>query len=355
MNPEKIGKQIAERLLIEQFTEKVSLYPGAFKPPHKGHVATALKAIDDQTDRVIIFMSTKERDGVSVDQAQQAWDLYKQNNPELEKVEIVQTPIPVKAVYDYAKDNPSHDIRAVFGKGEQERFQSLLDKEKYPHVEVFDAGMEGTYSATELRRAIRDNDLETVNEFVPDGINVDDFMSIFQLNEAIVGDKIECDNCDWSWKIADGGDDLYMCHKCGHDNTPRKDYLQEARYKKFLNEGWDSSKGKVIGDFVNYVSEYLSINKPKIKLINSPDYTQEYHSFGGYLPSEEKIMVVVHNRNMADILRTVAHEMVHHMQNLDDRLTPKSGEDGSPDENEANSLAAVIMRKFGRENPHIYE
>ena len=323
--------------------------------------------------------------------------------------------------------------------------------------------MEGTYSATDLRKAIRDNDLETINEFIPDNINVDDFMSIFQLNEAVVGDEIVCDNCGWNWKIADGGDDLYMCHKCGHDNTPlneadpkkgtgkkpkgssrrlytdedpsdtvkvkfstrqdivdtlnktsfknksharksqvinlihqrvraalgrtkdplkkaklksafnyikqRKEaskrktqrmkkedrYLQEARYKKFLNEGWDSSKGKVIGDFVNYVSEYLSINKPKIKLINSPDYTQEYHSFGGYLPSEEKIMVVVNNRNMADILRTVAHEMVHHMQNLDDRLTPNSGEDGSPDENEANSLAAVIMRKFGRENPHIYE
>ena len=319
MNPEKIGKQIAERLLLEEFTEKISLYPGAFKPPHKGHVATALKAIDDQTDKVIILMSTKERDGVSVEQAQQVWDLYKQNIPELEKVEIIQTPVPVKAVYDYAKDNPAHDIRAVFGKGEQERFQSLLDKEKYPHVEVFDAGMEGTYSATDLRKAIRDNDLETISEFIPDGINVDDFKSIFDMKET------------------------------------KKDYLQEARYKKFLNEGWDSSKGKVIGDFVNYVSEYLSINKPKIKLINSPDYTQEYHSFGGYLPSEEKIMVVVHNRNMADILRTVAHEMVHHMQNLDDRLTPKSGEDGSPDENEANSLAAVIMRKFGRENPHIYE
>ena len=576
MNPEKLGEQIAKRLLVEQFTEKISLYPGAFKPPHKGHVATALKAIDDKTDRVIIFMSTKERDGVSVDQAQQVWDLYKQNNPELEKVEIVQTPVPVKAVYDYAKDNPSHDIRAVFGKGEQERFQSLLDKEKYPHVEVFDAGMEGTFSATNLRKAIRDNDLETINEFIPDNINVDDFMSIFQLNEAVVGDEIVCDNCGWNWKITDGGDDLYICHKCGHDNTPlneadpkkgtgkkpkgsgrrlytdedpsdtvkikfstrqdivdtlnkttfknksharqsqvinlihqrvraalgrtkdplkkaklksafeyikkRKEaskkktqrlknkkenidpiaqskhkgnsapfgsayepvkegdtyekmaakgkkagnlktgtvrkrlgipkdkkiplslinkelsrikkmdkdpdkkgaqlgdknqkyykalqlsktlktttnqnedkYLREARYKKFLNEGWDSSKGKVIGDFVNYVSEYLSINTPKIKLVNSPDYTQEYHSFGGYLPSEEKIMVVVHNRNMADILRTVAHEMVHHMQNLDDRLTPKSGEDGSPDENEANSLAAVIMRKFGRENPHIYE
>jgi hypothetical protein len=43
------------------------------------------------------------------------------------------------------------------------------------------------------------------------------------------------------------------------------------------------------------------------------------------------------------------------MQNLDKRLTSTSGEDGSPDENEANSLAGVIMRKFGRDNPQIYE
>ena len=40
------------------------------------------------------------------------------------------------------------------------------------------------------------------------------------LNEAIVGEKIECDNCDWSWDIVSGGDDLFVCHKCGHDNEP---------------------------------------------------------------------------------------------------------------------------------------
>ena len=53
------------------------------------------------------------------------------------------------------------------------------------------------------------------------------------LEEAIVGDKIECDNCDWSWDIKDGGDDLYICHKCGHDNTPQ---LNEGRYDKSTNE-----------------------------------------------------------------------------------------------------------------------
>ena len=54
------------------------------------------------------------------------------------------------------------------------------------------------------------------------------------LEEAIVGDKIECDNCDWSWDIKDGGDDLYTCHKCWHDNTPKK--LNEGRYDKSANQ-----------------------------------------------------------------------------------------------------------------------
>lgn len=43
---------------------------------------------------------------------------------------------------------------------------------------------------------------------------------VTSLNEAIVGEKIECDNCGWSWNIVDGGDDLYICHKCDHDNEP---------------------------------------------------------------------------------------------------------------------------------------
>jgi len=105
--------------------------------------------------------------------------------------------------------------------------------------------------------------------------------------------------------------------------------------------------------FVEYACNELSISEPKINIINSPTYSQENHSFGGYIPSEEKILVVVHNRNMADILRTLAHELVHHHQKLNgDEL---NGEDGSETENEANAKAGVIMRKFGRENPQIFE
>jgi len=542
MNPLKVAQQIVKKLLVEQLTEKVSLYPGAFKPPHRGHIATILRSIDNDTDRVLVFISTKEREDIDVEEAIKVWELYKSNLPELEKIEIIPTPTPVTAVYDYAKDNPSHDIRAVFGKGEESRFKSLLDKEKYPHVEVFDAGIEGDFSATNLRQAIRDNDLEKIKTFLPDRVNVDDFISIFQTNEGLyprydyrkvrqvrykasdvrTNDPDALEEADpkkgTGKKPKGSGRRLYtdedpsdtvrikfstrqdivdtlnktsfknksharqsqvinLIHQrvraaLGRTKDPLKkaklksafeyiknrkeaskkktqrlkkqktnegvlpqtnlvlkrgkktilqaeeqdydrgliveltkeggykinywygedakvypvevevdgvsikpdarevyvkfhpelkkdkkevNYLREAKYKKFLNEAWENAKASVVNEFVNYCMEYLSVDRPKLKLINSNDYAYENRSLGGYLPSEEKIIVVVHNRNMADILRTIAHEMVHHMQNLDKRLTPTSGEDGSPDENEANSLAAVIMRKFGRDNPHIYE
>jgi len=45
------------------------------------------------------------------------------------------------------------------------------------------------------------------------------------LKELITSTEIICDNCGWRWKIKDGGDDLYICHKCNHDNTP--EYLKQ--------------------------------------------------------------------------------------------------------------------------------
>ena len=66
------------------------------------------------------------------------------------------------------------------------------------------------------------------------------------LNETIVGDKIECDNCDWSWNIVDGGDDLFICHKCGHDNTPieekkNKDPFGLNQYARELASGLEEA------------------------------------------------------------------------------------------------------------------
>ena len=32
-------------------------------------------------------------------------------------------------------------------------------------------------------------------------------------------DEIKCYNCGWKWKVKDGGNDLYVCHKCNSDNS----------------------------------------------------------------------------------------------------------------------------------------
>jgi hypothetical protein len=61
------------------------------------------------------------------------------------------------------------------------------------------------------------------------------------------------------------------------------------------------------------------------------------------------------NRNLADILRTLGHELVHHKQNLDGKINAQSGITGSDEENEANAKAGVLLRKFGKINDDIYE
>ena len=37
--------------------------------------------------------------------------------------------------------------------------------------------------------------------------------------------EIVC-NCGWEWDLKDGGNDPYICHKCGHDNS--------KKYKKMV-------------------------------------------------------------------------------------------------------------------------
>lgn len=55
----------------------------------------------------------------------------------------------------------------------------------------------------------------------------DNMIRLKHLLELVTRTRIECDACGWSWKIADGGSDLYVCHRCGHDNAPHNVRLKE--------------------------------------------------------------------------------------------------------------------------------
>jgi len=116
-------------------------------------------------------------------------------------------------------------------------------------------------------------------------------------------------------------------------------------------------KVEMINEFVKFVGEKLEYGDdlPKIILSEDEKEAETMHSFGKFTPEIKEIRVVIANRNLADILRTLAHELVHYKQNLDGKLTPDSNNTGSPDENEANALAGVLMREFGQANSIIFE
>ncbi len=118
----------------------------------------------------------------------------------------------------------------------------------------------------------------------------------------------------------------------------------------------DQQKTAVIKDFVLYAKEQLGIDQlPKIKLVTDQKFAVTLRSFGAYKPETRELDVYIANRNAADILRTIAHELVHHRQNELGMLQPESGETGSPHENQANSLAGELLRHYGKQHEIIYE
>ena len=62
------------------------------------------------------------------------------------------------------------------------------------------------------------------------------------VKELVTDTEVICDNCGWEWKIADGGKDPYLCHKCGHDNTPEQ--LNEKCWPGYTKKGMKTMFGK---------------------------------------------------------------------------------------------------------------
>lgn len=127
-----------------------------------------------------------------------------------------------------------------------------------------------------------------------------------------------------------------------------------------LNEDLLNPKDKfpLIAEFVGYVCNHINLNEndlPEIIISENEGEARKNKSFGGYNFKDEVIRVVLINRNLADVLRTLAHELIHHKQKIDNKLNQDSGKTGSDCENEANSLAGIIMREFGKIRPEIFE
>lgn len=117
---------------------------------------------------------------------------------------------------------------------------------------------------------------------------------------------------------------------------------------------FDNPKEKFVEMFRKFLPLAMEIigleSLPKMvfeKEIESPDQP----TFGQYVNNEHVLHVGLANRHPNDILRTVAHELVHYKQDTEHKLNDMSGNTGSPEENEANALAGIVMRNFNKRYP----
>lgn len=118
----------------------------------------------------------------------------------------------------------------------------------------------------------------------------------------------------------------------------------------------DQNKLDLLKHFIRYCKKELNIQSlPKISMVNDKSFVEERRSFGEYSPGLMSIKVFYPGRNLADVCRSLAHELTHHRQNELGIIYDAAGETGTDIENDANAMAGIIMREYGRLNNSVYE
>lgn len=295
--------------LLEEVTKTVAIFPGKFKPPHAGHFAVA-KQLLDKADEVIIVISPLTVDGITAQQSEAVWNLYKTLLGDKIDVRVVDKS-PVKYVLDTIKENPEGNFIVAYGKGEEDRYKSLIDK---PNVKIIDGGTisdkAGNLNATDFRKALQDEG--NITRFLPDGIEYSDFIEAFGIK------KIE-ENCG-----------------CQHE--------QPVDFKSAL-----ASLTKYMVDKGMNV-----VPLPKLKIIKN-DVKNASNILGKtayYDPNNCSITLYTYGRHPKDILRSYAHEMIHRIQDNEGRLnhinTTNTNEGGDLDqlEREAYEYGNMTLRNW---------
>ncbi len=455
-----LGQYLAQQLLEAEDQKTIAIFPGAFKPPHKGHFEI-VRMLLQEADQVVVLVSPSIRDGISADESVAIWDLYKTLLDGPLEVRVT-AGSPIKETYDIVKNNPDTKFIVAFGKGEAERFKQMV---KYPNVTIFDGGYIQDVNATRLRQALASNDENQIDNYLPKGISPMDFLNAigrksalkqptepialaegqpmdttspyhdlvtselgeiertsdtfnfpiedlqyaFEIGtETILTDNIwsKLENSD-SYEIKSLEQAVKYANKYKKDwrsivnaiqneeQLPMPLILNYAEDKYYLVAGntrlmiykalgvqpvvlmatidmtieedsevfdlntikLNETQTATIGEFIKYAIKNLGIQNPPSSLKFSYDNSKakEKRSFGYFDPNDNRIWVYVKNRNMADILRTLAHELVHRRQAELGMLDNMSGETGSNIENEANAQAGVLLRNYGQSNDQIYE
>jgi Zn-dependent peptidase ImmA (M78 family)/nicotinamide mononucleotide adenylyltransferase len=340
----------------------IVFYPGNFKPPHKGHYASVMElAARAYTIKIIVIISNKTSDNITPEESMAIWDIFLKANPNPKiEIRLSNNKTPIQDIFQAfdgdlnlkayvgagagEADDASYiqALTKAFGKRVmplyvQEKFlvngapiSSTYVREVIVRLNQYAAAVRSTQRDTTDFSKARNGYLNTLEEFkncFPDAVMqkgfFDDIMRVLGIDYISV-DELQENTFDISW------------------------------WKRMLNE--NEEKEQAIHKFIDFARLELGLKVlPQIELLDDSSMAKDMRSLGGYNPSSNKLLVITNNRLTADILRTIAHELVHRKQDEDNQLNIDSGKTGSPEENEANAMAGVLLRKYGEQHEEIYE
>ena len=177
------------QVITEKEGKRIALFPGKFKPPHRGHFDYVNKiAKRSDVDEVIVLISPVDYPEVSNAQSLRIWEEYLENGEPNITAKIADYRSPVQAVYEFVADPDSASdgdtvllVKSSKDVGDTrfDRAQSYAERHN-PGVNVEDiiedpvqsrAGI--VYSARDMRKAIADGDKETFVSYIPPNADAD--------------------------------------------------------------------------------------------------------------------------------------------------------------------------------------
>jgi hypothetical protein len=309
------------KFLVKELVDGKSvtaIYGGGFKPPTKGHFDLVKATLKDfpEIDKFIIYVGGGVRDGIGQEQSLEIWGLYKEILGK--KIEIIPSSAPIGDILRYAKTHPDDEVYFIIGyrEGRQDDIEDITSRtkgveEKYPNIKIkVITTTNGDMSGTNARKSIGDK--EKFFTYLPD--------------EVPPGEKEEVYNIV--------SKSLLKEHSMGNsiDLKSQIDRLTQHMIDK------------------GYNIEPL----PALEFIDD-DITNAEKFLGKtayYDPINKSITLYTHGRHPKDIARSYAHEMIHHIQNLEGRLgnitTTNTQEDDKLNdlEAEANLKGTMTFRNW---------
>jgi hypothetical protein len=359
-----------------------ALYPGGFKPPHRGHFEVVQKLLNnthggkiydkdtdqdvaaqamsggsdkvESIDKVVVFVGAVSRNGITKDISTAIWKTYAKylGNVVIES----QAANPMQAASTYAKERPEEKFYAVTGIRDEDdaadlkRITSFKNRENVQGL-VFAAP--GGTRATDLRQAVLSGSLDRVRDFFPKQLSRDELSkTINMLKQSIISEIMssKVDELFDEWFINENQvKEQVSTTPTQHSATLKsKDraYLVTL-YNRILSQiGTDGvdvrfnqdhisvsispeePTGKYnytpyIGSLLEYmIDEGMNIQPlPEVKIKRSLEESANFFGRTAYYdPNINEIVLYAEGRHPKDVVRSFSHEMVHHIQNIEGRL-----------------------------------